>query len=654
MNYYCVIDTENTVKCPITNNKAHFAWPANKIVAIGWKWGGPVAVEYMAVAHINDGDYREMVDQLTLNLQQKDTEFLVGSNIKHDLLYMRKEGLLKSFGDIKIWDIQLAEYLLTGQQSKYASLDEMSEKYGGTQKDPFLKTFWDTGGQTELLDRGRLCSYLKEDVQNTEKIFLQQIVEAETKGMMPLIVSQMEALLATTEMTWNGVFVDTDYTQKRIKDETEQIDIAIAMLDSYVDSLWPKHKVDWDSHKQISELFFGGERKVEETIVAGTYKNGKPKHKKHIVKKPIVETFLLNPDDLGAEKTKMGYYKTDDTVLRNIFLRFTGPMSAVASVILDYRKHKKLCDTYFTNILNHTFPGTKRVHPNLVHVGTATGRLSSNDPNMQNQTDEGGIKKMFCSRYVDGKMIEADYKQLEMYGLQIQSCDEQLFDDLNNGVDMHTELFVKIYRRSPTPSERKDFKRRSFALIYGAGPKRIAEEACITLTEAKKFIKHFYDRYRGVAEWHAELVHDANKRSEPTVLRDAEHGLPIRHYTQVDSLTKRRYVYRTYYNDWQRSMSFSPTELKNYPVQGLSTGDIMPLMLGRIFRRFVTDPELSSSKLVLTVHDAVAVDCPTSAVEYTSKALKEEMENARAAIEQTFGRDIGMNIPVSLTVDDTL
>jgi DNA polymerase I-like protein with 3'-5' exonuclease and polymerase domains len=203
MNIY-TIDAETSIKCPVGNHKAHPMWPLNKVVALG-------------IYDHTKGLYEV---HTTHPMAFTPDNLLVGHNIKFDLLYMYRD-----FPNVvmpHIWDTQLAEYILTGQKSKYASLNSLIIKYLDKDrlKDDRLKEFWDSGVNTEDIPMSILLPYLENDVFTTKDIFQQQWEVAKEQGQIPLILTQMEALRATTAMNLRGMAIDWDYV------DTQRIEYA--------------------------------------------------------------------------------------------------------------------------------------------------------------------------------------------------------------------------------------------------------------------------------------------------------------------------------------------------------------------------------------------------------------------------------------------
>lgn len=643
-----VLDLETTMKCPVGNNKANPFWPENSIVLAGWKpilgWEGSA----------------DSARTMSLDKDKSFVSFpahLIGHNIAFDLhhLLQNKNIDVSTLAKAEIWDTQLAEYLLSGQTHRFASLDECSERRGGTKKDERVGVMFAAGKGADEVPRNMLADYLKEDLNNTAVVFNSQYAEAMDRGMLPLLLSQMDARLATIDMIWNGLAVDKTFLQER----AQKLYIEVCQLENSLrDVVKTKLGEDLDptSPQQLATILFGGSVREKVKKLVGTYKNGNPKYVTDDVARPAASFNLLPP--LGAVRGKNGKYSTDDGTLEWLASCTKGDVYAFVKGVQDYRAKSKELSTYFEGILSLIMPDGK-VHHNLNHCLTATGRLSSSDPNLQNVTDgsKSDIKKAFVSRWGDdGIIVEADYGQLEMVMLAVLSGDEQLNKDIRDGVDMHRALFKDMHGREMRTEERKPFKRCSFALVYGAGAGGVAEQGGISKPEAKRFIDTFYTRYPGVKKWHEEMFAAVEAGRYYEGKKDKDTGLPVGEGCLVSPMSKRCYVFREYVLDeaiarWKKkTVGFSPTEIKNYPVQGGATGDIVPLVLGKLFRVLRNSPVLWDKCLLInTVHDSVMFDVHKSVYIEAITTIKRVMESAPTYIKETFGFDFPLKLKVGLS-----
>ena len=220
------------------------------------------------------------------------------------------------------------------------------------------------------------------------------------------------------------------------------------------------------------------------------------------------------------------------------------------------------------------------------------------------------IKECFTTRFKDGKIVNADFSQLEVVGLAILSLDQQLIEDIKSGMDMHIVRAASLFNvpeNKVTKQQRQLAKMLSFQLQYGSGARNMAEQNKIDLSIAKRFIEQYYERYPQVKAWQEHVA--ASVRATRTVDGHTKAGYP-RGVGYYDSPTGRRYSFSEYdpMGGWQKDPSFSPTEMKNYPCQGFSTGDVMAIYRGQVMRKLL--PHMFTDIMFInSVHDSVMFDC---------------------------------------------
>jgi len=593
---FVAIDVETTLNGNEDIGLSHPMHPDNHIVAFGISYGDSTA----------DTTYdMELAGRL---IATKDlSAVFCGHNIAFDLLYLYRTSPSIKFNlqEHKIWDTQLAEYILTGQQSKWSSLDELCVKYKLPIKDDKIKAYFQAGLGSDKIPHHELIPYLKQDVENTLAIAHQQWMIAIRQNQQTLILSQMEALHATTEMMFNGLHIDKptldEYTVEVVN---EYVDVKLNL-----EELAHGYIEDINSPKQWSQFFFGGVKKIKVKEEVGVYKNGNTKYKlidKELVIKPYIK-YTPDPDKVSS---KTGQVSVDDAVLSDMLNHTFDPRCiAVIKALLKYRELSKQLSTYVQGLSKHIIGDY--IYGKLNHTATVTGRLSSTNPNLQNISNNP-IKKIFTSRYSGGLIVEVDFNQLEVVALAHVTKDKQLIADIFGGADIHSALYKDMFGRMPTKEERKPFKSRTFQLIYGAGARAISKQAGCSLDEAKHFIDVFYTRYPQVGAWHRDFAALVEAKASFIVGEDGVRE-KTRAYT-LNTETGRKFFFKEYYSEssWSaRTYNFSPTELKNYPIQGLATGDIVPMMLGIIFREIVGRYDV---KMVNTIHDSLMFDVRADSV----------------------------------------
>ena len=632
MPNFLAVDVETTLNGNEDVGLAHPMIPSNRVVAFGACSGFAKATTYYS--HI----FAHIVESTNVST------VLCGHNLSFDLLY-----LYKTFPELKsklqthrIWDTQLAEYILTAQRSKFSSLDELAVKYKLPLKDDKISKYFKAGLGADKIPEEELTPYLEQDVTNTVAIAQKQYEQAVQQGQVALIESQMEALHATTEMMFNGLYIDIDRLNK----------YTVEVVDSYVsvkldlEKLTKDYVEDINSPKQWSQFFFGGKKRVKVKEAVGLYKNGNTKYKlveKTVAIKPFID-YVPDPEKVSA---KTGQVSVDDYVLNDMLKHtFDAKTIQIINGLLKYRELSKQLSTYVQGLSKHVI--NNYIHGKLNHTATVTGRLSSTNPNLQNISNNP-IKQIFTSRFGDdGVIVEVDFNQLEVVALAHVTKDKQLIYDIVGGVDIHSALYQDMFGRLPTKEERKPFKSRTFQLIYGAGAKAISKQAGCSLEEAKRFINVFYGRYKEVAKWHTDFAATVERYAVNDV---NEEGVRDKFRSYVHQTeTGRRFYFAEYYNEdtWSTRMyNFSPTELKNYPVQGLATGDIVPMMLGVIFRKL---RGLEYVKMVNTVHDSIMFDVRKEYQDVFVDQISGILMNTHAYFQETFKKPLALKLKAGASV----
>ena len=317
------------------------------------------------------------------------------------------------------------------------------------------------------------------------------------------------------------------------------------------------------------------------------------------------------------------------------------------------------------------------VHHKLNHSSTVTTRLSSSDPNMQNipradfDADLGDVKsrvkEMFVSRFVDGEMGELDYSQLEVVVQGLLSLDKHLVRDLNNKIDFHCKRvalknscsyeFALEHCKNEDAEEHHFWKRErsgckvfSFQRAYGAGASTIADETGISVADIKAMIVLEEKEYPGVVKFNQDVERAVTLSAE--WFADSERGWRKFRRGEWQAPTGTIYEFRSwpslkFMRDRGIMDSFSPPEMKNYPVQGTG-GEVVQISLGKLWRMFVaTDNFGGKALLVNTVHDCVWVDMAKGVAALVLPAMKTIMEAIPHYLKELFN----INCPVPFPVD---
>lgn len=314
-------------------------------------------------------------------------------NAKFDLHWNRRSNV--NLYSCPVWCCQLAEYYLEKQNIRYPSLEETAVKYGlGHKVDVIATEYWNKGKRSSEVPKELWPDYVKQDVDLTHKIYeiqREQFLRKDPK-FYTLFKIACQDLLVLQEMEWNGLIYDEETCNKR----SQEIKDKLKQLDQELQNVYPDIPINFGSSQQLSTFLFGGVIHEEVKEMVGFYKTGEkkgePKYKKKIVEHVLPR--LVEP--IRALKTE-GFFATDEDSLKKL----KGPAAKkYVGILLERAKLKKLDGTYYSGLveLNKEMCWEKgRLHGQLNQVTTRTGRLSSNNPNLQNFSGE--IEDVIVSRF---------------------------------------------------------------------------------------------------------------------------------------------------------------------------------------------------------------------------------------------------------------
>lgn len=310
----------------------------------------------------------------------------------------------------------------------------------------------------------------------------------------------------------------------------------------------------------------------------------------------------------AQKKTKTGY-STNVEVLEKL----TG-LHPIVPDILEYRQVTKLKSTYVDGLLKVISPRDGRVHTHFQQTVTATGRLSSTDPNLQNipvRTELGReIRRMFVARDEAHVLIDADYSQIELRVLAHISQDEHMIEAFRTGQDIHAATAAKVYGvplDEVTPQMRSSCKAVNFGIVYGISDFSLAQDIGVTRKEAKAFIDSYLETYPGVARYMEEIKAAAKEKGYVETLFGRRRALP--------ELQSSNFNIR----------SFGERVAMNTPIQG-TAADIIKIAMVRVADRLRR--EGLQSRLILQVHDELILEAPVDEQQHAMRLLTEEMEAA--------------------------
>ena len=332
------------------------------------------------------------------------------------------------------------------------------------------------------------------------------------------------------------------------------------------------------------------------------------------------EEFNINsPKQLGAilfdklqlphgKKTKTGW-STNAEVLEK--LRYEAP---IVDKVLEYRQYAKLRSTYADGLLRAVSPDG-RVRTSFQMTVTATGRLSSTEPNLQNiptRTELGSeIRRLFVAE--EGNvLVDADYSQIELRLLAHMARDEAMQQAFLSGADFHTVTAAKVFHvpeTEVTHQMRSRAKAVNFGIVYGMSAFSLSQDIHVTVAEAKDYMERYFATYPGVKQYMTDIVETAKAQGYVETLYHRRRALP--------ELKSANFVQR----------SFGERVALNMPIQG-TAADIMKLAMLRVYDRLRR--ENLQARLIMQVHDELIVECPEAERETVEKLLRQEMEQVAA------------------------
>ena len=505
--------------------------------------------------------------QIFKPLYESDKIMKIGQNIKYDYEVLTRYGVTLQG---KMFDTMIAHYLI--QPELHHNMDYMAETLLGYQTIHIEELLGPKGKKQKNmrdLSPTDIYEYAAEDADITLR--LKNVLEPRLKelGVEELFWNiEMPLVRVLADMELNGVCLDTEALQDTSKIFTER-------MKQYEQEIYKEAGEEFNisSPKQVGDILFG---------------------KLQIMDKP--------------KKTKTGQYVTSEEVLQSLESK-----SPIVRNILNYRGMKKLLSTYIDALPKLINPRTGHIHTSFNQALTATGRLSSSDPNLQNipvRTDDGKeIRKCFIPE--DGCLFfSADYSQIELRIMAHLSEDENMMEAFREGHDIHRATAAKIWHvdiDKVTDAQRKKAKQANFGIIYGITTYGLAQRMDIPNGEAKELIEGYFRTFPKVQAYmeHAKEVARAKGYAETLFHR--------RRY--LADINSRNATVR----------GFAERNAINAPIQG-TEADIIKVAMVRIWERF--KKEGIRSKMILQVHDELNFSVYPEEREQVERIVIEEMQNA--------------------------
>ncbi len=508
----------------------------------------------------------------------------IGQNIKFDIMVLRRLGIEVRGRKI---DTMLLHYLIDAESRH--NMNFLSERY--LNYTPIaIETLIGKGAKQltmDLVGIDRIAEYAAEDADITLQLKHKLYSEIERLGMMELyekIEAPMIDVLADIELT--GVTVNCQALSRY----AEELRGLLDKLESEVREMAGERELNINSSRQLGEVLFA---------------------KLRITDKP--------------KMTKTKQFSTDEEYLQGFAHDFP-----IVGKILEYRGVKKLLSTYVEALPELVNSETGRIHTSYNQAVTATGRLSSTNPNLQNIPirDELGkpIREAFVASDSEHTLVAADYSQIELRLMAHLSGDASLIEAFRSNKDIHTSTAARLYHKSTeevTSAERRSAKTANFGIIYGISAFGLAQRLDIPNREAKELIENYFASYPDIKAY-----------MDSAIAKAATEGF-------VETMFGRRRILHDITSSNRTVRGLAERNAINAPIQG-SAADIMKLAMIEIHRRF--KQEGVSSKMIMQVHDEVVIDTLRSELDKVKRIVKEAMESvATLAIPLTAEVNSGEN-----------
>ena len=524
----------------------------------------PFKAWYVPFKEENTPEYAEIVRPLFEN----ERIAKIGQNIKFDLMVLRRLGIAIRG---RKYDTMILHYLLD-PESRH-NMNALSERYLNY-KPIEIETLIGKGSKQltmDLVNVERVKEYAAEDADVTlrlKQVLYPQVEEIGLQHLYFEVEEPMIAVLADIEMA--GVRIDTG----ALAVYAVELNRKLGELEAAIRTEAGEPNLNINSARQLGEVLFA---------------------KMRIAEKP--------------KMTRTKQFCTDEDYLQSFARKHR-----IVDLILEYRGVKKLLSTYveaLPQLVNRT---TGRIHTSFNQAVTATGRLSSTNPNLQNipvRDDMGRrIRKAFIPSDDDHLLLSADYSQVELRLMAHLSGDESLISAFEHGEDIHTATAAKLFNKplgEVTPEERRRAKTANFGIIYGISAFGLSQRLEIPRKEAKEIIDGYFASYPKVKEYMDNVVAKAKEEGFVSTI-----------------FGRRRYL-----NDISShnavARGLAERNAVNAPIQG-SAADIMKIAMINVHRRFAA--EGIRSRVILQVHDELVVDMLRSEQERVTKIVTECMESA--------------------------
>ena len=492
----------------------------------------------------------------------------IAHNIKYDLKVLSRYGISLA---TPTFDTMIAHYLINPEARQ--NMDFLAQHYLNYQAISIETLIGKKGksqGNMRDLEPSEISDYACEDADITlqlKNIFEKEIKKPHLKDLfydmeMPLV----EVLM---EMEEEGIAIDS----KALAEYSKELDSTLIDLDSQIKEL-AGMEFNTDSPKQMGEVLF--------------------------------EKLKISAK---AKKTKTGQYATSEDVLEKH--KHDHP---IVPLILEYRQLRKLKNTYVDALPTYCDQNDGRIHTNFMQTVTATGRLSSNNPNLQNipiRSEKGReIRRAFVSRDKDHKLMAVDYSQIELRIIAALSEDPNMIQSFRDGLDIHAATAAKVYGVSieeVTREQRSAAKAVNFGIIYGQSAFGLAQNLKISRTEAKEIIDSYFEQYGTIKNYMDKVISQAREEG------------------YVETIMKRRRYLPDINSGNAIVRGYAERNAINAPIQG-SAADIIKMAMISVHSEM--KKENVKSKMILQVHDELVFDVHNSEEVLIQDLVRKAMEKA--------------------------
>ena len=492
----------------------------------------------------------------------------IAHNIKYDLKVLSRYGISLA---APTFDTMIAHYLINPEARQ--NMDFLAQHYLNYQAISIETLIGKKGksqGNMRDLEPSEISDYACEDADITlqlKNIFEKEIKKPHLKDLfydmeMPLV----EVLM---EMEEEGITIDS----KALAEYSKELDSTLIDLDSQIKEL-AGMEFNTDSPKQMGEVLF--------------------------------EKLKISAK---AKKTKTGQYATSEDVLEKH--KHDHP---IVPLILEYRQLRKLKNTYVDALPTYCDQNDGRIHTNFMQTVTATGRLSSNNPNLQNipiRSEKGReIRRAFVSRDKDHKLMAVDYSQIELRIIAALSEDPNMIQSFRDGLDIHAATAAKVYGVSieeVTREQRSAAKAVNFGIIYGQSAFGLAQNLKISRTEAKEIIDSYFEQYGTIKNYMDKVISQAREEG------------------YVETIMKRRRYLPDINSGNAIVRGYAERNAINAPIQG-SAADIIKMAMISVHSEM--KKENVKSKMILQVHDELVFDVHNSEEVLIQDLVRKAMEKA--------------------------